>query len=74
VRRYLALRGAWDESRERAFVDGLDARFKEAVAAAERTPKPPIESLFDDVYAKRPWHLEEQRRQLLAGPRPKDHA
>ena len=74
VRRYLSLRGAWDETRERAFVDGLDARFKEAVTVAERTAKPPLESLFDDVYAKRPWHLEEQRRQLLAGPRPKDHA
>lgn len=73
VRRYLGLRGAWDDAKERAFLDGLELRFKEAVATAERTPKPPIETLFDDVYAKRPWHLEEQRRQLLSGPRPKDH-
>jgi pyruvate dehydrogenase E1 component alpha subunit len=73
VRRYLSLRRAWDDAGERAFLESLDVRFKEAVAAAERTPKPPIESMFDDVYAQRPWHLEEQRKQLLAGPRPKDH-
>ncbi len=40
-------------------------------------PRPPLASLFDDVYAERPWHIEEQARELerkvnrsdAAGPR-----
>jgi hypothetical protein len=26
--------------------------------------------MFDDVYEKAPWHLVEQRAELLTGPRP----
>ncbi|MBM4362974.1 MAG: thiamine pyrophosphate-dependent dehydrogenase E1 component subunit alpha [Deltaproteobacteria bacterium] len=73
LRRYLELRGAWSEADERAALADVDRRLREAVEIAERTPKPPLESLFDDVYAKRPWHLEEQRAALLAGPRAPEH-
>jgi 2-oxoisovalerate dehydrogenase E1 component alpha subunit len=73
VRDYLAQRGAWSEEKDRDILASLDKRLKEAVDIAERTPKPAIETMFDDVYEKRPWHLEEQRKQLLEGPRPKDH-
>jgi 2-oxoisovalerate dehydrogenase E1 component alpha subunit len=74
VRDYLTKRGAWDDERERAHVAEIDARFKEAVSIAERTPAPPLESMFEDVYQDPPWHLQEQRQQLLAGPRaPSSH-
>jgi pyruvate dehydrogenase E1 component alpha subunit len=74
VRDYLTKQGAWDDERERALVAEIDARFKEAVSIAERTPSPPLESMFEDVYAVTPWHLVEQRQQLLAGPRaPSSH-
>jgi len=69
VRDYLTKKGSWDDERERALVVEIDARFKEAVSIAERTPSPPLESMFDDVFAEPPWHLVEQRQQLLAGPR-----
>jgi pyruvate dehydrogenase E1 component alpha subunit len=70
VRDYLSKRGAWDDQRERALVTEVDARFREAVSIAERTPPPPLESMFEDVYETAPWHLVEQRQQLLSGPRP----
>ncbi len=42
---------------------------KEAVTKAERTPPPKLETMFDDVYERAPWHLNEQRAELLRGPR-----
>jgi pyruvate dehydrogenase E1 component alpha subunit len=69
VRDYLTKRKAWDDERERALAADVDARFREAVTIAERTPPPPLESMFEDVYETTPWHLVEQRQQLLAGPR-----
>ena len=74
VRDYLAKKGLWDAARQSALVEEIDARFRDAVTIAERTPAPPLESMFDDVYQTPPWHLVEQRQQLLAGPRaPSSH-
>jgi pyruvate dehydrogenase E1 component alpha subunit len=74
VRDYLTRRGAWDDARESAWTAEIDARFREAVTIAERTPSPPLESMFSDVYETPPWHLVEQRQQLLSGPRaPSSH-
>jgi pyruvate dehydrogenase E1 component alpha subunit len=69
VRGYLAKRGAWSDADEALLRADIDARFREAVTIAEKTPQPPLESMFEDVYAKVPWHLSEQRAELLAGPR-----
>jgi pyruvate dehydrogenase E1 component alpha subunit len=74
VRDYLTKRGVWNEEREREASQEVDARFREAVSIAERTPAPPLESMFEDVYESPPWHLLEQRQQLLSGPRaPSSH-
>lgn len=69
VRSYLVQRGAWSEADDKTLRADIDARFREAVAIAEKTPPPALESMFDDVYAKVPWHLAEQRAELVAGPR-----
>ncbi|MEB3300260.1 MAG: thiamine pyrophosphate-dependent enzyme [Candidatus Sericytochromatia bacterium] len=37
-----------------------------AVEEAEQTPQPQLSTMFDDVYAERPWHLEEQARAVLS--------
>jgi TPP-dependent pyruvate/acetoin dehydrogenase alpha subunit len=66
---HLVSRGFWDEERERALVADIDRRFRDAVVTAESTPPPALESMFDDVYEKLPWHLVEQRAELVAGPR-----
>jgi pyruvate dehydrogenase E1 component alpha subunit len=69
VRDFLTKKGLWSEQQQAALVEEIDLRFREAVSIAERTPAPPLESMFEDVYATPPWHLVEQRQQLLAGPR-----
>lgn len=69
VKRYLLKRAAWSEEQETNLRSDIDRKFREAVAISERTPPPPLESMFDDVYAKVPWSLAEQRAELLAGPR-----
>jgi len=38
-----------------------------AVEAAEGAPPVPLSSMFEDVYARIPWHLAEQRDGLLSG-------
>jgi pyruvate dehydrogenase E1 component alpha subunit len=73
LRRHLEHRGLWGAEQEARFEAQLDERYREAVARAEAKPPPPLESLFDDVYAELPWHLKEQREQILTGPRPHTH-
>lgn len=69
VRRYLAERGLWDEAQEAQHRSDTDQRFKLAVQRAERTPGPALETLHEDVYEKISWNLQEQRDELLRGPR-----
>ena len=70
VRRYLETRGAWSDAEQARLTADIDQRFRDAVAIAEKTPLPALETMFEDVYAKVPWHLAEQRAELVAGPRP----
>src|SRR6202521_3653215 len=68
LRARLDAAGLWTHAQE----DALRARVLEevnaAIAEAEQKPDPPREGLFDDVYARLPWHLREERDQMLAGP------
>ena len=66
-------RGAWDDERERTTLGDLERKFKAAVEIAEKTPKPALETMFEDVYESPPWHLAEERDKLIAGPRAPDH-
>ncbi len=59
--------GLWDEDREEAFLADAGRRISEAIAAVERAPAVPTESLFEDVYATMPPELEDQRDRLLRG-------
>ena len=68
--RLLAARGLLGREEDEAYRAEVDRRFKEAVVIAERTPPPGLQTLHEDVYATPPWHLLEQRQQLIEGPRP----
>lgn len=68
-REHLIACGYWDDEQERELIADIDRRFREAVTNAESACPPTLESMFDDVYEKLPWHLVEQRAELLAGPR-----
>jgi 2-oxoisovalerate dehydrogenase E1 component alpha subunit len=74
VRHYLVHLSEWSQEREEQLVREIDEKFKQAVAIAEKTPAPALETMFEDVYEHPPWHLVEQREQLIQGPRaPKPH-
>jgi pyruvate dehydrogenase E1 component alpha subunit len=69
LRTWLDQHSLWTDEQELALGTEIDQRFRDAVAVAERTPAPPLESMFDDVYQNVPWHLSEQRAEVLRGPR-----
>jgi TPP-dependent pyruvate/acetoin dehydrogenase alpha subunit len=60
-RRYLEHRQLWTAEAEADFRHQFAETFTRTLQEVEQVPpKPPIGTLFDDVYAQRPWHLEEQ--------------
>jgi len=74
VRRLLHARGLLDEAGEAALREGVRAEIQAALARAEAAPpKPPVESLFEDVYAeplgRHREQLEGLRRAMAADPR-----
>ena len=73
LRRYVEQRLGWDDAQQKALDDKLALEIKEAIGAAEAKAPPALETMFDDVFAEPPWHLREQRAELLAGPRAKGH-
>jgi pyruvate dehydrogenase E1 component alpha subunit len=74
-RQYLERRKLWDDRKELALIADIDQRFRAAVAISEKTPPPSLESMFEDVYEKPPWHLQEERAELLRGVRaPSPHS
>jgi len=73
LKAHLVLHGAWDDAREKALIDALDVEIKAAVEAAEAAPAPELETLFDEVYATRPWHLDAQFAEAQKAPRAKGH-
>ena len=73
LRRHLETLGAWDDAREEELTKSTEAELKACITAAEKKPKPDLGTMFDGVFAERPWHLEEQAAELLSGPRAKDH-
>jgi pyruvate dehydrogenase E1 component alpha subunit len=73
LRRHLEGRKLWGDDQQKALEAEAEAKIAEAVAGAEAVPPPSLESMFEDVFASPPWHLREQREQLLKGPRAKGH-
>jgi 2-oxoisovalerate dehydrogenase E1 component alpha subunit len=62
TRRYLEARGALDEREDKRLLEEVRAEIQRALAEAEAAPaKPPVETMFEDVYAE---PLRQQREQL----------
>ena len=67
--------GEWDEDRDAALHQELDATVRAAQKEAEGMGILPqqgfdnIPSMFEDVYASTPWHVAEQRDEALAEAR-----
>jgi 2-oxoisovalerate dehydrogenase E1 component alpha subunit len=71
LRSYLVRRGAWNDAKQAEHEAKVNAHLRQVIAEAEKIQPPPLESMLEDVYAELPWHLREQRDELLRGPRPK---
>jgi len=65
LRRVLVNRGLLDEAGDRALEATLLAEMQAAIKAVESAPRPDRASLFEDVFASLPWHLAQQRKELL---------
>jgi pyruvate dehydrogenase E1 component alpha subunit len=63
-RRYLEKKQIWSEPDEKKAHEDANKEIDEAIAYAEQIPRPAVETLFTDVYADMPWHLEEEMREL----------
>lgn len=73
IREYLERLGAITKSENAELEAQVDAELKAAIVEAEKTPAPALSTMFEDVFAELPWHLVEQRDELLRGPRAKGH-
>jgi pyruvate dehydrogenase E1 component alpha subunit len=73
MRSHLERLTGWTMEQDKEIEVEIEAELKAAIAVSEKTPPPPLESLFEDVFAELPWHLAEQRDELLRGPRAKGH-
>jgi pyruvate dehydrogenase E1 component alpha subunit len=67
-RRHLLFTKLVDEAALAAIDEAIQAEISAAIAEAEAGVPPSRESLFEDVYAELPWHLREQRDELLRHP------
>ena len=78
-RKYLLAKGEISADVEAKMRHELLEEITDALQYAERQdPKPPVHSLFEDVYADIPWHLREQSAELDAelakhGPKSTGH-
>ncbi len=77
IRRYLARRGALDDAADAQLRDEVRQEIQRALAEAESFPaKPPVETLFEHVYAEplrqQTEQLEELRDAIAADPRVAD--
>ncbi len=65
LRLHLERLGAWSDADEAALETVLNDEIGRAITEVETHSAPARETLFDDVYAELPWHLAEQREELL---------
>jgi pyruvate dehydrogenase E1 component alpha subunit len=73
LRKHLVKTAGYTEAQDKDLEAEVDAELREAVKISEATDKPSLDSLFEEVFAELPWHLREQRAELIAGPRAKSH-
>jgi pyruvate dehydrogenase E1 component alpha subunit len=73
LRKHLVVLGLVDDASDAALEAELTAQINAAVKEVEELPAPDRATLFDDVYADLPWHLREQKAELMASPKAPAH-
>jgi 2-oxoisovalerate dehydrogenase E1 component alpha subunit len=64
-RKYLESKKLWSEERDKRLREDYDQELVATFKELEKLPPPPVETLFEDVYAHQFWHLREQKEELL---------
>ncbi|TAQ85981.1 hypothetical protein B7494_g5697 [Chlorociboria aeruginascens] len=64
LRKYLEKKGVWDEEREKELRGRVRKEVLKAFAAAEKEKKPPLRTMFEDVYEEMTPELQEQMSEL----------
>ncbi|MBI5571583.1 MAG: pyruvate dehydrogenase (acetyl-transferring) E1 component subunit alpha [Desulfomonile tiedjei] len=65
LRKYLSAEHGWDDQKEKGLIEELTAEVEQCVKEYEGAPHPPPEQIFEHTYAELPWHLREEREELL---------
>lgn len=60
LKRYLEREGHWDDQQEAALIEEIKVEIDRAIEEAKKTPKPPLETLIEDVVADKPQVLQKQ--------------
>lgn len=60
VKKYLVAKGVWSDAQDEAYRAQVDDECKAAVAAAEKTAPPELDTLFEGVFKDMPWFVQEQ--------------
>jgi 2-oxoisovalerate dehydrogenase E1 component alpha subunit len=64
MRLHLEAAGYWKKSDEEELIKKTKEEILSAFLAAEKEPKPSVDTLFTDVYDELPRHLQVQEQQL----------
>ncbi|KAH7346379.1 thiamine diphosphate-binding protein [Rhexocercosporidium sp. MPI-PUGE-AT-0058] len=64
LRKYLEKKGVWDEEKESQARSRIRREVLKAFAAAEKEKKPPIRSMFEDMYEELTPEMKDQMREL----------
>jgi pyruvate dehydrogenase E1 component alpha subunit len=65
IRKYLTTLGIWNEDKEKELLEQAAEKVDQAVQKYLNTPKAPVESMFDYMYAELPEFLVEQREHAM---------
>lgn len=63
--RYLRERGIWNDEKQERLEREVKQEIADAVTEAEKLPNPPLDTIFDDVYANMPEELARQKREYF---------
>ena len=74
LRNYLSDTGAWDKAREEALLKQCNEQVQAAAQAYIDTPPPPLDQMFDHLYATLPAAYFAQRAAILESGSGPDHA
>lgn len=66
LRRYMERRGIWDAKRDETYRSETTDAIAAALEKAEKVGPPAVETMFDDVFASLPPHLEREKSEYLA--------